>query len=869
MQIDRFVCIVIFFIVNCDSHTSPKSVHKPSFEIAVLLPLTEAAASEYWVSTKCSKKLHPSSLQTVEAFYYALDLVERDEELSQHFTMKIHIVENCGSPVADMLHFSRLLQELYMENKTIIKLRTESSNFENYTSSPYLIGVVYSNQYTKLEYDRIFSTIPEFPYISFSASSKQIFNPTELGENVILVSSGHLLVINVIFKILAYHDWKHVLFIASDNTGDKGSFWTYVKALAALESVCISQTLSMNIVQDMAHHHTFNEDRPQEYLRKRIPSYDTLDVIICYCDLQDLRLLQSALALAGKNARKILVIARNPDANENWRTLEWETKLADLFYVTPTPQYVDEFYNYYTSLSRDDDTKHEYLKTFRKRFFECPDDRQVYDEPCYDTYKDTYRNNSQASNIIKTVHVIAHAVNNIFHNQNPWILLGSEIPLEPFRKYVSQQINHVKFKLFDTEVSFTARGLPQTEKFDVYKSQATKNVLSNEFIKVAEYFKYGDSDDNSEDIYYTVSPFEIKGNLTILNDSFYKPRNYVKSSCSMPCDPGYIKKPQIDQCCWECDSCGVFEKLNVDGTSCVECQSGFLSDENKKICIPEPIRIPSKWYDGQNLISTCFSSCSIILTIITSIVFVKYRNTPVVKSTTEELCYVMFAGIILANIAVLISVLSYTFKTSEGKVLPAIGFCMIYSALLMKTKSQNAFPRIKPKLVSLRPKIILTIVLIGLETLICWHSVQANETKQVIEKNGVNLFLIKHYLDGFFLMKIFSFVVVLVLLCVYFAIKMRHLPGNYDETTYIAFTMYATIPTLLFFGLIYLISEYKILAVNLAISINSLIVLVFLFLPKLNIIFRRPEQNTKAYYATITPSIRKHQGNDAVEEINQ
>ncbi|XP_065213174.1 metabotropic glutamate receptor 5-like [Planococcus citri] len=466
-----------------------------------------------------------------------------------------------------------------------------------------------------------------------------------------------------------------------------------------------------------------------------------------------------------------------------------------------------------------------------------------------DIYEKTNKNSTRVLNVMKSVFISAHNV--------PYEHPHLEHPIE----------------FFGEKLKFDGWRLPNGEIFEVHKYQEKSNAAYHNFIKIAEYLKddwsYIQTDDGAYWIDISFSDYPNVSLLDIDRENFRYSTVQVKSHCSEPCSPGYIKNYfGKDRCCWTCTPCHVLEITDEEQTSCIKCEVDEMPDEtrNKTQCVSISTRIkePIKW--GQNLMCMCFSSSSIILTIIVSIIFIKQRNTPVVKSTTKELCYVMFAGITLANIAIFISVLSREFKTPATKVLPATGFTMIYAALLMKTirvarilpKSENSFPSINPKFVSITAQIITAVALIGLESLICWHAVRTNDTNLNTEKDALNYVMRTYYLNGFFLMKIFGFVGVLILFCMYFAVKTRNLPGNYNETKHIALSMFTTIVIAIFFCFMYLISEHKILLVNLAISINSLSVLVFLFLPKLNIILRRPERNTKAYYAAMVPNIRKH-----------
>ena len=123
--------------------------------------------------------------------------------------------------------------------------------------------------------------------------------------------------------------------------------------------------------------------------------------------------------------------------------------------------------------------------------------------------------------------------------------------------------------------------------------------------------------------------------------------------------------------------------------------------------------------DIQSVISMIVSAILIITTFFVIGVFFKYADTPAVKSTTKELSYIIFAGIIVTNITPFIPILSQNRLVCAVRVIPAIGFTMIHGALLVKTNriarllaiSKNKFPNMNPKFMSLKAQVSRHIIL--------------------------------------------------------------------------------------------------------------------------------------------------------------
>lgn len=82
----------------------------------------------------------------------------------------------------------------------------------------------------------------------------------------------------------------------------------------------------------------------------------------------------------------------------------------------------------------------------------------------------------------------------------------------------------------------------------------------------------------------------------------------------------------------------------------------------------------------------------------------------------------------------------------------------------------------------------------------------------------------------------------------FYAIKTRKCPEGFNETRCIAFTNYATIILWLAFVPLYLASTrnvIKIITLALSLSLNGLVQLICLFLPKVYVVLIKPEKNTR------------------------
>lgn len=56
-----------------------------------------------------------------------------------------------------------------------------------------------------------------------------------------------------------------------------------------------------------------------------------------------------------------------------------------------------------------------------------------------------------------------------------------------------------------------------------------------------------------------------------------------------------------------------------------------------------------QWNDVESIVAITFALFGFIITGIVLIVFVKHNNTPVVKASTRELCYLILVGMIISH----------------------------------------------------------------------------------------------------------------------------------------------------------------------------------------------------------------------------
>lgn len=284
-------------------------------------------------------------------------------------------------------------------------------------------------------------------------------------------------------------------------------------------------------------------------------------------------------------------------------------------------------------------------------------------------------------------------------------------------------------------------------------------------------------------------------------------------------------------------------------------------------CVVNPIEI-MEWSDTESIISTAFSLAGTMMSALVLIIFIRFNNTPVVKASTRELCYIVLVGMILSHLSIF-SILAHPTKgvCTLSRILPGISFSMIYGSLLIKTNriarllaiSKKRFPSKKLKFMSPLSQVILALFLISIESTIAISIlfIEPPETELQYPRDTQNLLVCKESPST--ILSPLAFIFLLIIMCTLNAFKTRNVPENFNETKFVGFAIYTTCVIWIAFFPIYYGSEMQIITKCLCISLSSIFTLIFLFFPKIYIILLHPEKNIRALFTT-SKSIRCHIG---------
>ncbi|XP_039987213.1 extracellular calcium-sensing receptor-like [Xiphias gladius] len=333
------------------------------------------------------------------------------------------------------------------------------------------------------------------------------------------------------------------------------------------------------------------------------------------------------------------------------------------------------------------------------------------------------------------------------------------------------------------------------------------------------------------------------------------------SVCSESCRPGnrVANRKGEPVCCFDCIPCAEGEISNTsDSPHCERCPSEFWSNAKRTACIPRQLDFLSfNETLGITLATAAVSGATVTTAVF--VVFLYYRQTPMVRANNSELSFLLLLSLKLCFLCSLVfigrpSVWSCQFQQAAF----GISFVLCLSCLLVKTIVVLAVFR------SARPGAEALMKCFGpgqqrgsvclctcIQVIICaiWLSLSPPVPHHDLGFQGskVTLKCAMASLVGFSL--VLGYIGLLACTCLILAFLARKLPDNFNEAKLITFSMLIFCAVWVAFVPAYVSSPGKyVVAVEIfAILASTYGLLLCIFAPKCFIILLRPEKNTKKH----------------------
>ncbi|KAM4722811.1 extracellular calcium-sensing receptor-like [Rhinophrynus dorsalis] len=835
----------------------PAYIQEGDIKIGGLIPVHEKTVKKKLTfiekpPARVCEKFYTEKYQYVLSMLFAIEEINMNPLLMPNVTLGFEVYDSCYSDTAAIESTMSFL------SGNQIKIPNYSCN----TAPSKLAAVVGDSPSSgSVAIARILG-LTLFPQISYASALPSLADKIQFPSFVRTVGTVDSQPVAVVQMILHFN-WTWVGILASNNDyGDQGS--QKLQSEMAKSGICVAFAKTLSIPPS----------RENLELIVKIIQQSTANVIVLYAYATELiALLQ--LVTDQKITGKVWIAVGSwlPSAvftqKELWTTLNGTVGLAkysanipgfrDFLYSIhpskyPSDIFIKEFWGHVFACKwMENITGNEsFSYTFDTTFCTGKEELVNLDTSVYDT-----TNFRLAVSVYNAVYAVAYAIHNMlscvsgtgpFFNGTCATLNGFQ-PWQLF--YYIKNVHYINTA--GERVAFDEKG-ELKGLYDVLNWQISHDFKGG-LVKVGIFDDWGPN-----------------GEKLVLNEnSIMWGEKYTQvptSVCCESCLPGFRKAPREGEpfCCYDCIPCSDGEISNqTDTTDCMRCPEDQWSDEDNVKCISKLIEFLSYEESLGIAISSVSGTCS-LLTISVLCIFIRYRDTPLVKANNRNLSYLLLVALLLCFLC------SFLFI---GRPLPTtclirqamfgIIFSLCVSCIFAKTITVViAFSATKPNS-SLRKWVGSSIpnlmIFIGssIQTLICtiWVIIYPSSPELNMKASKGIITVECNEGSAVFFYIMLSFLGFLALLTLVVAFLARNLPDGFNETKFITFSMLVFTSVWISFIPAYAstMGKYMVAVEIFAILSSSFGLLGCIFAPKCHIIIFRPHKNTRDFLIAKTHQI--------------
>ncbi|XP_014325582.1 metabotropic glutamate receptor 1 isoform X1 [Xiphophorus maculatus] len=815
--------------------------------IGALFSVHHQPSAEKVAERKCGDVREQYGIQRVEAMFHTLDRINSDQHLLPNISLGCEIRDSCWhSSVA-------LEQSIEFIRDSLISIRDDKdgskwcidgtpSNQPPPSKKP-IAGVIGPGSSSVAIQVQNLLQLFNIPQIAYSATSIDLSDKT-LFKYFLRVVPSDTLQARAMLDIVKLHNWTYVSAVHTEgNYGESGM--EAFKELASQEGLCIAH--SDKIYSNAGEKHF---DRLLGKLKERLPK---ARVVVCFCEGMTVRNL--LMAMKRQRVRGEFLLVGSDGWADRYEVVEgYEEEAEGGITMKLQSEVVKSFDDYYLKLRLDKNTRNPWFAEFWQYRFQCrlpghPQENKNYKKVCSgnEGLHENYVQDSKMGFVINAIYAMAHGLHDM-HKE-----------LCPGQTGLCEAMDPIDgSKLLDYLLKTSFRGVSGEEiYFDENGDTPGRYDIMNLQNVGDERFDYINVGSWHEGI------LNIDDNKLWMNSS-----EMVRSVCSDPCSKGQIKvirKGEVS-CCWICTTCKDNEYVQ-DEFTCKACELGWWPDEDLAGCQPLPLKYLD-WADVESIVAVVFSCVGILITSFVTFIFIQYRDTPVVKSSSRELCYIILAGIFLGYICPFTLIARPTVASCYlQRLLVGLSSAMCYSALVTKTNriarilagSKKKICTRKPRFMSAWAQVIIAFMLISVQLTLEITLIILEPPEPIKSYPSIREVYLICNTSNVGMVAPLGYNGLLIMSCTYYAFKTRNVPANFNEAKYIAFTMYTTCIIWLAFVPIYFGSNYKIITTSFSVSLSVTVALGCMFTPKMYIIIAKPERNVRSAFTT-SDVVRMHVG---------
>ncbi|XP_051011656.1 vomeronasal type-2 receptor 116-like [Acomys russatus] len=359
----------------------------------------------------------------------------------------------------------------------------------------------------------------------------------------------------------------------------------------------------------------------------------------------------------------------------------------------------------------------------------------------------------------------------------------------------------------------------------------------------------------------TFSPNTPQGQQFSLSEQMIQwPTQFTKipqSVCSESCRPGFRKTAQEGKaaCCFDCIPCADNEISNMtDMDQCVKCPESHYANSEKNHCLQKSV----SFLGYEHLMGMALTTTALFLAVLTTVVlfiFVKHRDTPIVKANNRALSYIL----LLTLIACFLSSLLFIGQPNTATcIMQQTAFGILFTVALSTVLAKAitvviAFKVTVPArmvrwlMVSRAPNFIIPICTL-IQTVLCavWLFTSPPFIDQDAHAEHGHIILVCNKGSEVAFHCVLGYLCSLALGTYTMAFLSRNLPDTFNEAKFLSFSMQVFFCVWVTFLPVYHSTKGKVMVAMEVFSIlaSSTALLGLIFAPKCYIILLRPDKNS-------------------------
>uniref|UniRef100_A0A3Q1BCQ8 Metabotropic glutamate receptor 1 n=1 Tax=Amphiprion ocellaris TaxID=80972 RepID=A0A3Q1BCQ8_AMPOC len=792
---------------------------------------------------KCGAVREQYGIQRVEAMMHTLDRINADPTILPNITLGCEIRDSCWHSAVALEQSIEFIRDTLVSNEeeeSQGRCNAEAGSLLLQGKKP-IVGLIGPGSSSVAIQVQNLLQLFNIPQIAYSATSMDLSDKS-LYKYFMRVVPSDMQQARAMVDIVKRYNWSYVSAIHTEgNYGESGM--EAFKDMAAKEGICIAH--SDKIYSNAGEQ---NFDKLLQKLRGHLPK---ARVVACFCEGMTVRGILMAMRRQRLVGEFVLV------GSDGWAdrydvTNGYQREAAGGITIKLKSAYVTWFDDYYLNLKPDANLRNPWFPEFWQHRFQCrlrghPQDSTTYNRTWRESLRHQYAQDTKMGFVINAIYSMAYGL----HAMQEALCPGYKGLCESMRPIDGRQLLEFLMRTNFTGVS------GEVIHFDQNGDSPGRYEIMN--------FKHIGEDEYA---YIHVGSWDQTGLKMNDEEIWSNDSDIIQSVCSEPCKKAQIKvirKGEVS-CCWTCTPCKENEFV-FDEYTCQACTLGSWPTDDLTGCEPIPVQYV-RWGDPEPIAAVVFACLGLMATLFVTSVFIKFWDTPVVKSSSRELCYIILAGICLGYLCTFSLIakphIVYCYLQRLGIGLsPA----MSYSALVTKTNriarilagSKKKICTKKPRFMSACAQLVIAFLLILLQLGIIVALLIIEPPQVIYDYPSIREVHLICNLTTLGVVAPLGYNGLLILSCTFYAFKTRNVPANFNEAKYIAFTMYTTCIIWLAFVPIYFGSNYKIITMCFSVSLSATVALCCMFVPKVYIMLAKPEKNVRSAFTTSTV-VRMHVG---------